>query len=221
MQHRGRILFAAVALLLAALLTGGCVQVTVLPDSTPAPEPTPTASPAQPAETAQPTETLPTPTEALPTPTEAANTAAPSPTASNPPMYSSLAHLVSFDPASGVARFDYFDMLRGDDAVDFLVAHEGYSEADAQALVDEFADSEFVEKNTNSQLRAIDLDDTPLKMMIQPSGEPVDGAESIPSSAADVRAIYAIDPALLSAYFYSIHVEADGRVSLVEQLYWP
>lgn len=221
MQHNRRLIFTVIILMVAAVQLCGCVQVTVLPDSSPAPEPTPVASVAPAAETAQPTDALPTPTEALPTPTEAPVTAAPSPTPSNPPMYSSLAHLVSFDPASGVAHFDYFDMLRGDDAVDFLVSHEGYSEADAQALVDEFADSEFVEKNTNSQLRAIDLDDTPLKMMIRPSGEPVDGAESIPSSAADVRAIYAVDPALLSMYFYSIHVESDGRISLVEQLYWP
>ena len=105
--------------------------------------------------------------------------------------------------------------------MNYLVSHEGYTQADAQALVDQFADSEFVKKNENPQLRAVDLDDVSLKLMIQPSGEPVDGAESIPANANDARAIYAIDPSLLSMYFYSIHVEDDGHVSLVEQVYWP
>ena len=136
-------------------------------------------------------------------------------------MYSSYADLVSFDPASGVAQFDYFDLLRGDDAVNYLVEHEGYSKAKAQAMVDEFSVSEFVKKNDKTQLRAVDLDDVSLKMMIQPSGEPVDDAVSIPSSGADVRAIYAADPTMLSMYFYYIHVEDDGTISLVEQVYWP
>ena len=202
-----------VALSLAAVLLCGCVQVTVLPDATatPASEASPTASAVPTAES--------TATNALsPTPTA---TAAPSPTASNPQMYSSYADLVSFDPSTGVAMFDYFDLLRGDDAMEYLVDHDGYSQAKAQAMVDEFADSEFVKKNENPQLRAVDLDDVSLKMMIQPNGEPVDGAESIPSSGADVRAIYAADPTMLSMYFYYIHVESDGQVSQVEQVYWP
>jgi hypothetical protein len=135
-------------------------------------------------------------------------------------MYSSYADLVSFDPNTGVAQFDYFDLLRGDDAVKYLVEHDGDSKAKAQAMVDDFADSEFVKKNDNPQLRAIDLDDVSLRMMIQPNGEPVDGAESIPSNGADVRAIYAADPAMLQLYFYYIHVESDGTISLVEQVYW-
>ena len=136
-------------------------------------------------------------------------------------MYTSYANFVSYDPDSNVAQFDYFDMLRGDDAVAYLVDHEGYTQADAQAYVDAFSDSEFVTKNTNPQLRSVELTEVSLKLMIQPSGEPVDGAESIPSSVADFRAIYAIDPKLLSTYFYYIHVESDGHVSLVEQVYWP
>ena len=37
-------------------------------------------------------------------------------------MYSSYADLISFDPETGIAKFDYFDMLRGADAVKFLSA---------------------------------------------------------------------------------------------------
>ncbi len=204
-----------VALSLAAVLLCGCVQVTVLPDATTSPE-----SGSTPEATAAAT-VAPTATDVVtPTPELTASTA-PSPTAGNPNMYSSYADLISFDPSTGVAEFDYFDLLRGDDAVNYLVDHDGYTKAKAQAMVDEFADSEFVKKNDNPQLRAIDLDDVSLQMMIQPNGEPVDGAESIPSSGADVRAIYAADPAMLSMYFYYIHVESDGQISLVEQVYWP
>ena len=205
-----------VVLMFAVVLLCGCVQVTVLPDATVSPAKDETSTPT-PAPTAAPTVQPTTP----PTPTQPAATGAPSPTASNPPMYSSYADLVSFDPETGVAQFDYFDMLRGDDAVNYLVNHEGYSKAKAQATVDEYADSEFIKKNEKTQLRAIDLNDVSLKMMILPSGEPVDGAESISSSGADVRAIYAADPSMLQMYFYYIHVESDGQVSLVEQVYWP
>ena len=219
MQRKWVRVFDFCALFLAAALLSGCVQVTVLPGDSPTPAgvatPTATVPPATP--TAQATST-PAPT-AAPAETPAQT---PTPTDAGIKMYSSYANLVSYDPDSNVAQFDYFDMLRGDDAVAYLVDHEGYTQADAQAYVDAFSDSEFVLKNTNSQLRSVELVDVSLKLMIQPSGEPVDGAESIPSSTADFRAIYALDPALLlDTYFYYIHVESDGHVSLVEQVYWP
>ena len=137
-------------------------------------------------------------------------------------MYSSYADLISFDPETGIAKFDYFDMLRGDDAVKFLVDHEGYTQAAAKALVDEFTDSEFEKKNTNPQLRAIDIDDVPLKLMVKPSGDPVDGTEPVSATAKDFRAIYALNTSLLlESYFYYIHVDTSGNVTLVEQVYWP
>ncbi len=143
------------------------------------------------------------------------------PTASGPEMYTSYARLVSFDPSTGIAQFDYFDILKGTEAVDYLVANEGYTEAEAQALVDEFADSEFVEGNADDELRAIDIDDVSLSLMYQPSGEQVAGPEPVPSTASDFRAIYTFDPSLLlDSFFYSVHVEGDGHVSLVEQVYW-
>ena len=135
-------------------------------------------------------------------------------------MYDSYADLISFDPETGIAKFDYFDMLRGDEAVKFLVDHEGYTKTAAQDMVDNFADSEFVKKNTNPQLRAIDIDNVPLKLMVKPSGEPVDGAEPKTVTAAQFRAIYALDTSLLlESYFYHIKVD-DGKVTLVEQVYW-
>lgn len=137
-------------------------------------------------------------------------------------MYSSYAELVSFDPETGIAKFDYFDMLRGNDAVKFLVDHEGYTLADAEELVENFADSEYVKKNTNPQLRAIDIDDVSLKLMVKPNGDPVVGAEPKSVTAAQFRDIYLLNTSLLlESYFYYIHVESDGTVSLVEQVYWP
>ena len=146
----------------------------------------------------------------------------PSPTSSGPRMYTSYAILVSFDPATGIGEFDYFDMLRGEEAVAYLVAHEGYTEAEAQDIVDDFADSEYVPKNTNTQLRAIDLDDVSLNLMYQPDGTPMPGADSVPSTAGDFRAIYALDSGLLlNSFFYKVHVAEDGHVYWVEQVYWP
>lgn len=65
--------------------------------------------------------------------------------------------MVSFDPSTGYAEFDYFDILTGQDAINWLVDHEGYTEEDAEAKVNNFADTEFVEKNINPQLRTIDM----------------------------------------------------------------
>ena len=213
----------SIALLASALLLCSCAApATPTPTSTPsptvtdtpaptaAPTATPTATPA--AETATPTATVAT----------AAPTAAPSPTPKGPGMYSSYADLISFDPETGIAKFDYFDMLRGADAVKFLVDHEGYTQTAAQKMVDDFADSEFVKKNINPQLRAIDIDDVPLKLMVKPSGDPVDGAEPVSVTAKEFRAIYALNTSLLlESYFYYIHVDTDGNVTLVEQVYWP
>lgn len=137
-------------------------------------------------------------------------------------MYTSYADLISFDPETGIAKFDYFDMLRGDKAVAYLVASEGYTQAAAEDLVENFADSEYVKKNTNPQLRAIDIDDVPLKLMYKPNGEYVEDSVSISTTAKNFRAIYAIDTSLLlETYFYYITVDSDGKVTLVEQIYWP
>jgi hypothetical protein len=168
---------------------------------------TPLATPAEAATTAPPSATL------MPSPS-------PSPT--GPAMYSSYAHLKTFDPATGVAQFDYFDMLTGDAAVSFLVSHEGYTQSEAQPMVAEFADSEFVEKNTNPQLRAIDLRSLSLSLMYQPSGAEVTDAEPVPSTYSDFLAIWTLNPALLrDHYFFYIHVNSGGSVYHVEQVFWP
>ena len=214
------------ALLGALLLLASCASP-ALPVVTPAPTEQATSAPTA---TAVPTETptvLPeTPTPDM-TPTSTAQLTpspliTPSPTPKTPKMYASYADLISFDPETGIAKFDFFDMLRGDEAVEFLVEQEGYTKAAAEDMVDNFAESEFVKKNLNPQLRAIDIDDVPLKLMIKPSGDPVDDAEPKTVTAAQFRAIYALDTSLLlESYFYYIHVDDDGKVTLVEQVYWP
>ncbi len=85
-------------------------------------------------------------------------------------IYTSHAYMVSFDPSTGLAEFDYFDMLFGQAAIDWLVAHEGYTQADAQALVNNFADTEFVEKNINPQLRTIDMHTVSISTNVDENG---------------------------------------------------
>ncbi len=220
-QSRRNIL-PLLAVTLAILLLSACAAP-ALPEATASPTAAATETPVvTAAPTAAPETPLPTETPAVtatPTPTP---TATPSPTPKGPSMYSSYADLISFDPETGIAKFDYFDMLRGDDAVEFLVDHEGYTKTAAEDLVENFADSEYVKKNTNPQLRAIDIDDVPLKLMVKPNGETVDDATSVAATAAQFRAIYALNTSLLlESYFYYVHVESDGKISLVEQVYWP
>ena len=213
-----------IALLASALLLCSCAApATPTPTSTPSPTVTDTPAPtAAPTATPAAAPVAETTTPAATVAATVAPTAAPSPTPKGPAMYSSYADLISFDPETGIAKFDYFDMLRGADAVKFLVDHEGYTQTAAQKMVDDFADSEFVKKNTNPQLRAIDIDEVPLKLMVKPSGDPVDGAEPVSVTAKEFRAIYALNTSLLlESYFYYIHVDTDGNVTLVEQVYWP
>lgn len=222
MKPAGKRLMPVAAALAAMVLLSGCFRIAT-PASTPTPEAATAAPTTAPQESATATAVFSTPTAIAetpaPTPTPPPS---PTPTPAGPRMYSSYADLVSFDPETGIAKFDYFDMLRGEEAAKYLVDHEGYTEAAAKALVDDFAESEYVKKNTNSQLRAIDLDDVSIKLMYQPSGDVVDDAQPVPSSADDFRAIYALDTSLLlETYFYYIHVGSDGRVSLVEQVFWP
>ncbi|MEZ4357783.1 MAG: hypothetical protein R2876_04035 [Eubacteriales bacterium] len=136
-------------------------------------------------------------------------------------MYSSYAHMVSFDPARGWADFDYFEMLKGDDAVEWLVDNEGYTLADAEAEVEDFADSEFIEKNTNPQLRTIDLREIPLKLMYHSDGTMVEGADGIDADLEDLYNLYELNSSLvLDSFFYYVEVE-DGEVVAVSQVYWP
>lgn len=228
MKHTGKRMMTALALLAAMVLAAGCARTPVAP-STPTDAPA-TAIPATAAPAVTPQQATPTPTATAVAPTATAVpetpalTAAPThtPAPKGPKMYSSYADLVSFDPDTGIAKFDYFDMLTGDKAVKYLVEHDGYSKAKAQETVDNFADSEYIKKNQNSQLRAIDLDDVPLKLMFQTNGEQVNTAKPIKSTAKDFRTIYALDTSLLlETFFYYIHVDGDGDVTLVEQAFWP
>lgn len=136
-------------------------------------------------------------------------------------MYSSYAHMVSYDPARGWADFDYFNMLLGDEAVQYLVDNEGYSLEEAQELVDDFADSEFVYQNDNPQLRTIDLREVDLKLMYYPDGTMVTGATPADSELIDLYDLYHVNPDLvLDSFFYYITVINDEVVT-VEQVYWP
>lgn len=82
----------------------------------------------------------------------------------------SFAYMVSFDSSTGLAEFDYFDKLTGQEAIDWLVAHEGYTQADAEDYVNGFVDTEFVEKNINPQLRTIDMNTVPITTNVSVEG---------------------------------------------------
>jgi hypothetical protein len=192
----------------------GCITIHLITDPTPSPA---LETAPLPEATAEP---LPDPIVLL-TPVPTAAEPLPSAAPEGPEIYSSYAHMVSLDVARGVADFDYFEMLRGADAVQWLVEHEGYSEANAEAAVAEFADSEFIEKNTNPQIRQIDLTEIPLKLMVHPDGTPQEGAEPYETDYEDMYLLYEFDRDLvLKEYFYYITAE-NGEVISVAQVYWP
>lgn len=136
-------------------------------------------------------------------------------------IYSSYAYMVSYDPARGWADFDYFNALKGDKAVAYLVSNDGYSPAEAQEMVDNFADQEFVCQNDNPQLRTINLQEVDLKLMYYPDGTEVTGATPIDAELIDLYNLYEVHPEyVLDSFFYYITVQDDQVVS-VEQVYRP
>ena len=138
-----------------------------------------------------------------------------------PNMYSSYADLVSYDPETGWAMFDYWDMLKGDDAVAWLVENQGYTEADAEEYVSNFGDSEFIYKNINPRLRVVDMSDVQITMMHHADGTPVEGAEPVPLTFEEFGQLYAANPdGVLHSFFYYITVEG-GTIIHVDQVFWP
>jgi len=138
-------------------------------------------------------------------------------------MYSSYAHMRSFDPTTGIAEFDYFDILTGDEAVDWLINGKGYCSVDAQDEVDAYADSEYIAKNLSPYLRAVDLTTVPLKLMYSPDGTLVSGAQALPSDYTDILALWKVNQNyVLYSHFYYITVDEETeQVLLVEQVYRP
>jgi len=218
----------AILILICALVlasASGCIKIYPAGDADATPTEKATEAPTEkpminPTHTARPPKPSIKPIKTpaismMPTSTE---TSTPS---STPAFYPSYADMVSFDPATGVAEFDYFDILKGQDAIDWMVAHEGYTLADATDIVNDWGDGQYWKKNTNPQLRAIDLDDYPLVLMYDPASVPAFEVGGIPSTTADAAALYALDPAyLFEHFFFYIHVDGDGNVTEVEQVYW-
>ena len=181
--------------------------------------------------------TAPVNTTVTPAATIAETTAAPTPTLPAEPthapvvntatMYSSYALLSSFDPVTGLAKFDYFDMLTGQAAIDWLVSHEGYTQADAENEVNNFSDGEFVMKNVNPQLRTVDLSVTPLLAIYYADGSyTTTWPEAELISFTDFVALYEyekVDPDertyVTGGMFYYITV-VDDVVTQVKQVFW-
>lgn len=164
------------------------------------------------------------PTSKQPTETSSSSASTNSPIPTNPGirMYTSYATMVSYNPATGSAKFDYWDMLKGEEAIAWLVANEGYTQSDAETEVDNYADSEFVKKNASNNLREIDLGDVNIKLMYHSDGTMVPSAEGTPSTISDINALYHVDPdKVLKTNYYKIHVDDNGNVTLVEQMYSP
>lgn len=146
----------------------------------------------------------------------------PAPT-NNIRMYTSLADMKTFNPSNGLAQFDYWDALRGEDAINWLVKNKGYTLAEAWREVSEYSDSEFIKKNTNKRLRTIDLKAVPTYMLKFSHGyQYAPDPEQVLTSFEDLCALYETNPEImLDAFWYQVIVGADGKVEQVRQLYHP
>ena len=133
-------------------------------------------------------------------------------------MYSSYAYMRSFDPQSGIAQFDYFDVLTGSEAVNYLINCEGYCSLVAQEEVAKYEQTDFLEVNPDGALWDIDLMQTDIVILYNADGSFSEQATS--ASIEDVAAIWNADKSLLlQRHFYYITVdEATGQVLSIEQL---
>lgn len=131
------------------------------------------------------------------------------------------ARLVSFDPNSFIGQFDDFQMLRGAEAVKYLVKEKGYTLKDAKAEVADYGDSEYIEVNTSHATVSYNLSNTNFSLMYQPNGEQMPGAEGVPSTSGDFLKLWQHNPSLLlDSYFFRVH-DKNGEAVYVEQVYWP
>lgn len=133
-------------------------------------------------------------------------------------LYSSYAYLRRFDPQSGIAQFDYFDVLTGNDAVNYLINCEGYCSLVAQEVVARYEKTDFLEVNPDGALWDIDLSKTDIKLLYDVDGSFAEPAEA--ASIEDFTSLWNVDKSLLmQKYFYYITVdEATGQADSIEQL---
>ncbi len=133
-------------------------------------------------------------------------------------MYSSYAYMRSFDPQSGIAQFDYFDVLTGSEAVNYLINCEGYCSLVAQEEVAKYEQTDFLEVNTDGALWGIDLNKTYIKLLYDVNGSFAEPAEE--TSIEDFTSLWNADKSLLiQKYFYYITVdEATGQADSIEQI---
>ena len=113
-------------------------------------------------------------------------------------------------------------MLRAGGAFAWLVGQEGYTRTEAEDIVNNFADSEFVYKNINPQLRSANMSIVTIKMMCNIDGSAVNDVLSIPYHYDQFCPLYNAHPELVtySSYFYYCTVTGNV-ITGVEQVYWP
>lgn len=135
---------------------------------------------------------------------------------------SCFARLKSYDPATGIAVFEAFEILEGQTAENYLRYELGYDDEDIDILYSSMEGYDFIYRDLKMPPIVINLDMVNLTLLYQPSGTPTKNLERIPSNGSDFRKLYQIKPYLLTgtpAYF--IYVDMEGRPYLVEQTYPP
>ena len=130
--------------------------------------------------------------------------------------------MVSYNPSNGWAAFDYFYLHQGQEAIDYLVDHEGYTQAEAEDLVNDFADSEFVEENNNPVLRTIDLNTVDVRTIVNMDGSVGPDLYGSIVTMTHINNLYTANHSnLIDYFFYYIECDSNDNVVEVRQVYWP
>lgn len=148
-----------------------------------------------------------------PEPTVSADESEPAPT--GPSIYPSYAYMVSYDPARGFADFDYITLLEGEEAVEWLIDEEGMDPEEAEWMAEET----YVVKNTNPQIRTLDLREAEVTVLFDDEGYLVPD-HPVTGDLLVLYELYQLNPDyVLDAFFYYVDVGEDGVVISLEQIY--
>ena len=133
-----------------------------------------------------------------------------------------FASLESFNPQTGIAVFNAYEILEGETARNYLMNELGYDEEGVEILYSGLDTYEHIIRPLNYPPIKINVDQVNWILQYQATGELGTSLDGIPSSGGDFRVLYKNKPdKLLSANTYFIDIDLNGKIYLIKQVYPP
>ncbi|MGI6235234.1 MAG: VanW family protein [Christensenellales bacterium] len=131
-----------------------------------------------------------------------------------------FASLESFNPQTGIAVFNAYEILEGETARNYLMNELGYDEEGVEILYSGLDTYEHIIRPLNYPPIKINVDQVNWILQYQATGELGTSLDGIPSSGGDFRVLYKNKPdKLLSANTYFIDIDLNGKIYLIKQVY--